>query len=331
MENQDKKKILNKIVEDFKTVGFSKEQILKLLNTRQKEKEESLPFLRVNIQERFSLFEKIFSDSGVSKEDMYNALSDGIVFSYLPASLSDLLSFIQGKGADSKLFLKEMSSTAHGRAVLAWGPKKIKSNINESLVILDKYKISMRDFIVMAFKYPNILKINPKNLDTKLVDFIEFAKSHGVSFDESISVLKKMPDILVKDIETLKQKCSVVGDFVQKFGVQKQDWVDACFSHPKLFCKDVNALIQNITTYQENFEKGVFCFSQHPDADKKHLMKYLLSSPQYICISPSNVKERMLYAQQLLARGKKATTAVLYLSKAKMQKNLKDLSKQGEK
>ena len=108
MENQDKKKILNKIVEDFKTVGFSKEQILKLLNTRQKEKEESLPFLRVNIQERFSLFEKIFSDSGVSKEDMYNALSDGIVFSYLPASLSDLLSFIQGKGVDSKLFLKDV-------------------------------------------------------------------------------------------------------------------------------------------------------------------------------------------------------------------------------
>ena len=289
MENQDKKKILNKIVEDFKTVGFSKEQILKLLNTRQKEKEESLPFLRVNIQERFSLFEKIFSDSGVSKEDMYNALSDGIVFSYLPASLNDLLSFIQGKGADSKLFLKEMSSTAHGRAVLAWGPKKIKSNINESLVVLDKYKISMLDFIVMAFKYPNILKINPKNLDMKLVDFIEFAKSHGVSFDESISVLKKMPDILVKDIETLKQKCTIVGDFVQKFGVQKQDWIDACFSHPKLFCKDVNALIQNITTYQENFEKCVFCFSQHPDADKKHLMKYLLSSPQYICISPSNL------------------------------------------
>ena len=42
MENQDKKKILNKIVEDFKTVGFSKEQILKLLNVRQKEKGESL-------------------------------------------------------------------------------------------------------------------------------------------------------------------------------------------------------------------------------------------------------------------------------------------------
>ena len=331
MENQDKKKILNKIVEDFKTVGFSKEQILKLLNVRQKEKGESLPFLRVNIQERFSLFEKIFSDCGVSKEDMYNTLSDGIVFSYLPASLNDLLSFIQEKGADSNLFLKEMSSTAHGRAVLGWGPKKIKKNINDGLIVLSKYKVSIIDFVKMAFKYPNVLKINPENLDVKLMDFIAFSKSHGVSFDESVSVLKKMPDILVKDIETLKQKCTVMGDFVQKFGVQKQDWIDACFLHPKLFCKDTNSLIQNITTYQENFEKGVFYFSQYPNADAKHLMKYLLTSPQYICISPSNVKERMLYAQQLLESGKKATTAVLYLSKAKMQKNLRDLSKQGEK
>ena len=327
MENQDKKKILNKIVEDFKTVGFSNEQIIKLLNSRQKGNEGSLPFLRVNIQERFSLFEKIFSACSISKEDMLNVLSDGIVFSYLPSTLSDLLSFIQEKGSDPALFLKEMSSTSHGRTVLAWGPKKIKNNINEASIVLEKYKVSVVDFIKMSFKYPGVLKINPENLDGKLRDFVAFSKLHGVSFDESVSVLKKMPDILVKDIETLKQKCTVMGDFVQKFGVQKKDWIDACFAHPKLFCKDTNTLMQNILTYQENFEKGVFCFSQHPNADAKHLMKYLLSSPQYICISPSNVKERMLYARKLLAQGQKATTAVLYLSKAKMQKNLSDLSK----
>ena len=327
MENQDKKKIFNYIVSEFRAVGFSDKQILRLMARRKSENELALPFLRVNIKERFSLFEGIFSDCGVSKEDMYITLSDGVVFSYLPSSLSDLLSFVQKKGIDSKLFLREMSSTAHGRAVLAWGPKKIKNNINDSLDILNNYQISMSDFMNMAYKYPNILKINPKNLDSKLEDFTKFSKSHGVSFDETVSILKKTPDILLKDIETLKQKCEIMGNFVQKYGVQKEEWLDACFLHPKLLCKDTNTLIQNISTYQEYFKNGVFCFSQHPNADAKHLMKYLMTSPQYICISPSNVKERMIYAQQLLEKGKKATTAVLYLSKAKMQKNLKDLSK----
>jgi cysteine synthase A len=40
------------------------------MERRKSENELALPFLRVNIKERFSLFEGIFSDCGVSKEDM---------------------------------------------------------------------------------------------------------------------------------------------------------------------------------------------------------------------------------------------------------------------
>ncbi|MBQ8251269.1 MAG: hypothetical protein IJY92_05100 [Alphaproteobacteria bacterium] len=327
MENQDKKNILKSIISQFQEVGFSDKQILKLIEERQKENEKSFPFARVDIKERFRLFEEIFSSCDVSKEDMYKTLSEGKVFSYLPASISDLLSFLQKKGMDSGLFLREMASTAHGRAVLSWGPKKIKSNINEALDVFEKYQISMQDFMNMTFKYPNILKINPKNLDSRLLGFIKFSQSYGVSIDNSMWVLKKQPDILLKDMDTLKKKCDVMGNFVQQYGVEKNEWIETCFAHPKLLCKDTNALMQNISIYQENFKDGIFCFSQYPNADAKHLMRYLMTSPQYIAISPSNVNERMKYAKCLLEKGQQATTSVLYLSKEKMRQNLKDISK----
>lgn len=325
MENQDKKNILKSIISQFQEVCFSDKQILKLLGERQKENEKSFPFARVDIKERFRLFDEIFSSCDISKEDMYKTLSEGKVFSYLPASIQDLLSFLQKKGVDSSRFLREMSSTAHGRAVLSWGPKKIKSNINEALDILEKYQISMQDFMDMAFKYPNILKINPKNLDSRLLGFIKFSKSYGVAMEKSIGVLKKQPDILLKDIDTLKKKCEDMGDFVQQYGVEKKEWIETCFAHPKLLCKDTNTLMQNISTYQESFKNGIFYFSQYPNADAKHLMRYLMKSPQYIAISPSNVKARMAYAKLLFERGKSATTSVLYLSKEKMKQYLKDM------
>lgn len=324
MEQQNK--ILD-ISKQFRDVGFSDKQILKLLDSRQKGQENSLPFLRVDIRKRFELFKEIFEACGVSKEDMYNTLSEGIVFSYLPAAFSELLDFIQKNGVEPAVFLKKMSSSSHGRAVLSWGPRKIKTNITESLRIFRDYQISLSDLIDMGLKCPKILTVRAENLNSKLIDWIKFGENYGTGFSQSIEILKKFPDILVKDIDTMRQKCDTMAHFVGRYGVTKDEWVRKSIQHPQLLFKDTSSLIRNILLYQESFKRGVFCFSQKPDADSVYLMKYLMSSPQYICISSENVKERMEYAQKLNEMGKKATTSVLYLTKAKMKKYLQDVSK----
>lgn len=325
MNEADKKKLLLSIKNSFHELGFSDEQISKLIKSRTKTGEIRMPFLRVNIKERFSLFENIFSKYMVDKRHMYDALSDGLLFSYLPSTLDDLLGFVQKNGFSAASFLEMLATTSHGRAVLGWGPKKIKENIFKTSECLKKYNLTIQNWLDMSLKCSNILKMNSESVFEKVERWISFGERFGFNQDNMIKVIQKTPDLLLKNIETIERKCEIMGDFVSSYGVDKKEWIDSCMKHPKVLCKDTNTLIHNISLYQYYFQQGVFRFSNKPDADSKHLMRYLMTSPQYFCIAPSSAKKRMEYAEILYKRGFQPTSAVLYITKAQMEKNLKGL------
>ncbi len=321
----DKEKIALNIKNRFKMLGFTEKQIESLFKDRQQTKGNALPFLRVNIEERYQIFKNIFLLNDMTETDMRVALSDGIIFSYLPSTLLDLLEFVKKNAFSSQVFLKMLATTAHGRSVLNWGPKKIKTNIVETVQELQPYHLSVGDWLEMSIKCPGILKMNAQGVSSKLKKWVEFGKKYGFDQKTMILSIQKIPDLLVKDLDTIEKKCKIMGDFVTQYNIKPNKWVEVCIRHPKLLCKDTDVLIHNIITYQDYFERGIFHFSQHPDADKEHLMRYLMVSPQYIAISPNNVKERMAYAEKLWEKGLRPTTAVLYLTKAKMKKYLKDI------
>lgn len=325
MQIVDKEKKVLNIKNRFRELGFNDKQIEKMFNERQQTKENMIPFSFVNIEERYHIFKNIFLSNGINETDARVALSDGIFFSYLPSTLVDLLDFVKKQGFSSQVFLKMLATTVHGRSVLSWGPKKIKTNIIETTAKIQSYHLGVKDWFEMAIKYPNILKMSADGVVKKIEKWIDFGSKYGFSQKTMILSLQKTPDLLVKDLETLEKKCKVMSDFILQYGVKSNEWIEACIKHPKLLCKDTNALQQNISIYQDYFKKGVFCFSQYPNADAEHLMRYLMVSPQYIIISPNNVKERMMYAEKLWKKGLRPTTAVLYLTKARMQKYLKDI------
>lgn len=315
---------LEEVYEKLKSVGFSEEQAKRLILNRTKHTKSKVPFLATDVEKRFSAFQTLFEKYEISSERTREILSHGLIFSHYPTVFENLLDEVEKMGFSSSVFLNSLSSTEHGLKILSHAPLTIKKHFVEMANNFSKYGLTGSDCCEMVIKYPYLLKMKPETLVNKLNSVSLILQEHGVAVEDWLKVAKNTPDILVKNTDLFVKKSEEMIPFLETFGIKSTEWVDAYLRFPRLLCKSTKTLKQNILSYVDMFEKDLFIFKNNPDANKTYLVRYLLASPQYICVSPDNVRLREQYSRFLIAKGKQPTSAIIYTSKSKILAQMRE-------
>ena len=316
--NQKEMKKLGDVYDKFLEVGFSHEQAKRLIKSRWKHTESRVPYSIIDIQKRFKNYEQILKKYEISDDKIKEILSRGLIFSYTPVGVEDFLKYVEKTGVSVPVFLESFSSSEHGAEVLSFSPLKVKKNLDQMISNFSNYGLTAKDCCEMVIKYPYILKISPEKLVEKVRDVATMLENEGASIDDWIKAAKHTPDILTKNTKLFIKKTQEMVPFLSQYGIQPAEWVDAYVRFPRLLCKSTELLQCNINKYVEMFRENLFEFQQNPDANEQHLVRYLLASPQYICVSHDNVKLREKYSRFLIAQGKRPTSAIIYLTKSKI-------------
>ena len=316
--NQKEVKKLGDVYDKFLEIGFSQEQAKRMIESRREHTESKVPYSSIDIQKRFENYEKIFKKHEMTDEKIKEILSRGLIFSYAPAAVEDLLSYVQKTGFSVPTFLESLSSNEHGLEMLSSSPLKIKKNLHQMISNFSGYGLTANDCCEMVIRYPYILKINPETLMEKVTGLSNMLEKEGVSINDLIKKAKHTPDILTKNTKLFAKKTQEMLPFLSQYGIQPSEWVDAYVRFPRLLCKSTELLQRNISKYVEMFSKKLFEFPKKTDADNQYLVRYLLSSPQYICVSHDNVVLREKYSRFLMSKGERPTTSIIYLTKNKI-------------
>lgn len=322
IRTQGEMELINKVKAEFLKIGFSNEQISKLIGSRQNRTDTKIPFLYTDIQKRFKEFQKIFSKYTVAQKDIYDILSQGLLFSQLPSALDNLLTFVAEKGVSPELFLKKLSTTSNGCYVLGMPPSKIKKNIMQMGEALKDYNISEKKWIELSFKRPSLLRLTASYILGNLKKMDAFLADYGFDEKDLVKAAKLNPSVFDKDAETLIAKTKEMFAFIKKYHIEPKEWIRASLKVPQLLYHDPKHLQEHIEFYQNMFQKKLFVFAKKPDADSTYLMRYLLTSPQALCFSKENLMLRERFARFLIEKNGFATSTVLYRTKKYIQKEM---------
>lgn len=306
------------IISVFKELGFSDSQIEKMITARNERTDTAIPFQRIDIRKRYEEYRQIFAPHGVSKSHLNEILSTEIMFSFDPRQYKQLFHYIERTGMPVADFLK-ITTTSGGRSVLARSPQMIIRNTQAMAQLLSPFGIDEKEWLKMSLKRPSILKQTPTHLMHNLKQMGDFVKQFDCPAKEWFCTALKHPVMLDRNVETLKRKHEKMCLFLTEYGVTPKEWTQACLKSPQLLYLDSAYIQKRFQFFMQAYQNGEFIFTTQKEQNASHLIRTLLNSPQYLCYSDDNLKLRQDYMDYMNRTNRQATSAVLYLTKAKLK------------
>ncbi len=306
------------IVSVFQELGFSDSQIEKMMTERIERTDTALPFQRIDIRKRYAEYRQIFAPYGITTPQLNEILSTGIMFSFDPRQYKQLFHFVEGTGMPVSDFLK-LTQTPNGRTVLARSPHVIIRNTQTMAKLLSPYGVDEKTWLKMSLKRPSILKQPPAYLMNNLQQMGNFVAQFGFSEKQWVQTALRYPLMMDRNVETLKKKHAEMCVFLANYGVSPTEWTQACLKTPQMLYLDSAYIQKRFQFFMQAYQNGEFIFTTQKEQNMPYLIHSLLNSPQYLCYGDDNLKLRQDYMDYMNQTNRQATSAVLYLTKAKLQ------------
>lgn len=309
------------ICKTFKELGFTKAQIDNMFNERIARTDTYVPFYNIDIHKRDTEFRQLFAPYQIPTKQLNDILSTGMLFSCNPRQYKQLFQFIENAGVPVKTFLK-ITCTSNGRTVFARSPQSLIRNITEMSQALAPFGINTAKWIQMSLIRPTILKQTPDYLIANINKMNQFLSQFGYSKQDWITAGMKNPTIFDRNTETLEQKHLEMSRFLKPYDITPAEWVGACLKTPQLFYTDSAYIQKRFRFFIDAYESRDFIFTTLKKQDTRHLVRTLLTSPQYLCYSDDNLELRKKYMVYVNKTTGQATSAVLYRTKKEIQNML---------
>ncbi len=292
-------------------LGFTEQQVNDMFKERSDRLNINIPFSNTDIRQRYADFLTVFEPYKVSPTKIREMLSAGLMFSQDPRQYKILFQFIENKGISVKKFL-QIAKTENGRSVLARTPTSIIQNITTMSEVLAPFGMTAAKWIEMSLFRPTLLRQTPDYLCENINTISQYFERHGYTKADWIEAGMDNPGCLDRNTDTILTRQAEMSAFLAPYGVTPADWIQACLKKPQLFYTTSEYLQSRFKFYIDAYEAGDFVFTKLEKQDTRHLIKTLLTSPQYLICDDANLEARREYMEQKKRRNEVATSAVVY-------------------
>ncbi len=309
--------------ETLSDIGFTVEQIENMYQERKERLGLEAPFYSTDIWKRYEEFSKVFKPYGIKPKKLCEILSVGLMFSQEPRQYRILFKFVEKAGIPVTKFL-QLAKTENGRHVLARSPQNLIKNIKQMAKVLTPYGITQTKWIKMGLFRPTLLRQTSDYLCENINRFSNYLTNLGYSKADWIEAGSRNPGILDRNVDTLLLRQKEMSAFLVTYGVTPSDWAGTCLKVPQLFYMTSEYIQERFQFYIQAYEAGDFVFTKLEEQNTKHLIKTLLTSPQYLCCSDDNLKARREYMDMKKQTHTVATSAAIYMSLSKIKECLQN-------
>jgi len=301
---------MQEIIKEFKKKGFTKEEVLRIINLRATEK----PFLQTQISDRINAYLDLFSKYKKTKKDgILKLRKTPRFFSYTPQYIEHNLKQIsQFFEIQPETCFKLFWNTPD---IFTVSFQRIKRNIQLQADILN---LSVEEWKKIAVRKPSILQKSAHLVEAGIKTC---AEKLNLPREKWIQISLKAPELLSANPNTLVKK---VNELSQIFWTDNFHLLSSFEKFPSLIYADPKLMQEKYNFLKKMYEDDLILVDDGGMKHEAYLQEYLLKKPFILVYSLEALKLKRLYAKYIKQIKGKAQKMALYKTEKNILEDLKN-------